>query len=104
GADYVGILEIVDIGIPPRILADFSLNHLVTNEDVIKKTKDFTDFYWFEMINIRLAGEEFIKILKKNFPESFEIVKDKARFDNFIRECKRIVDLQRINIRGIETH
>jgi len=34
GADYVGILEIVDIGIPPRILADFSLNHLVTNEDV----------------------------------------------------------------------
>ncbi len=77
---------------------------LIDLENVIKKTKDFTDFYWFEIINIRLAGEEFIKVLKKEFPESFEIVKDKARFDNFIRECKRIVDLQRINIGGIEIH
>ena len=77
---------------------------LIDLEDVIKKTKDFTDFYWFEMINIRLAGEEFIKILKKNFPKSFEIVKDKTRFDNFIKECKRIVNLERINIRGIEIH
>ena len=68
---------------------------LIDLEDVIKKTKDFTDFYWFEMINIRLAGEEFIKVLKKNFPKSFEIIKDKAKFDNFIRECKRIVYLER---------
>ena len=77
---------------------------LIDLEDVIKKTKDFTDFYWFEMINIRLAGEEFIKVLKKNFPKSFEIIKDKAKFDNFIRECKRIVYLERINTRGIEIH
>jgi len=51
-----------------------------------------------------LAGEEFIKILKKKFPKSFEIIKDKAKFDNFVKECKRIVNLERINIRGIEIH
>ncbi|MDL1956767.1 MAG: NAD(P)H-hydrate dehydratase [Candidatus Desulfofervidus auxilii] len=35
GADYVGILEIVDIGIPPQVIADFSLkHHLVTTEDI----------------------------------------------------------------------
>jgi len=77
---------------------------LIDLKDIIKKTKDFTDFYWFEIINIRLAGEEFVKVLKENFPKSFEIIKDKARFDNFIRECKKIVNLQRINIQGIETH
>jgi len=77
---------------------------LIDLEDVIKKTKDFTDFYWFEIINIRLAGEEFIKILKKKFPKSFEIIKDKAKFDNFIKECKRIVGLEEVNLRGIEIH
>jgi len=77
---------------------------LIDLEDVIKKTKDFTDFYWFEMINLRLAGREFIKVLRKEFPESFEILKDKTKFSNFIRECKRIVNLERINIRGIEIH
>ena len=35
GVDYVGILEIVDIGIPHQILSNFSLNHhLVTDEEV----------------------------------------------------------------------
>jgi len=68
---------------------------LIDLKDVIKKTKDFTDFYWFEIINIRSAGEEFVKVLKENFPKSFEIIKDKARFENFIRECKRIVNLPR---------
>jgi len=77
---------------------------LIDLKDIIKKTKDFTDFYWFEIINIRLAGEEFVKVLKENFPKSFEIIKDKARFENFIKECKKIVNLQRINIQGIETH
>ena len=77
---------------------------LIELEDVIKKTKDFTDFYWFEIINIRLAGEEFIKILKKKFPKSFEIVKDKRKFENFIKECKRVAELERISLRGIEIH
>ena len=77
---------------------------LIDLEDVIKKTKDFTDFYWFEIINIRLAGEEFIKILKKKFPKSFEIIKDKKKFDKFIKEYKNIIDSEKINIRGIEIH
>ena len=77
---------------------------LIDLEDVIKKTKDFTDFYWFEMINIRSAGEEFIKALKKEFPKSFEIVKDKKKFDKFIKECKSVIDSEKINVRGIEIH
>lgn len=35
GANYIGALEIVDIGIPPQVIADFSLkHHLVTTEDI----------------------------------------------------------------------
>ena len=77
---------------------------LVDLKDIIKKTKDFTDFYWFEIINIRLAGKEFIEILKKKFPKSFEIIKDKKKFDKFIKECKNIIDSEKINVRGIEIY
>jgi NAD(P)H-hydrate epimerase len=35
GANYVGTLEIVDIGIPPQVIANVSLNyHLITAEDI----------------------------------------------------------------------
>ena len=77
---------------------------LIDLKEIIKKTKNFTDFYWFEIINIQLAGEEFIKVLKKEFPKSFEIIKDKRKFDKFIKECKGIIDSEKINVRGIEVH
>ena len=77
---------------------------MIDLEGIIKETRDFTDFYWFEMINMRLAGKEFAKVLRKEFPESFEILKDKRKFDKFIEKYKGIIDSKKINIRGIEIH
>ena len=77
---------------------------LINLKDVIRKTKDFTDFYWFEMINMKLAGREFIKILRKEFPESLEISTNKKKLEKFVKECKNIINSEDIKVRGIEIH
>jgi len=77
---------------------------LIDIRNIIKKTRDFTDFYWFEMLNLRLADQEFIKIIKRNFPKSFEIMNNKIKFNNFLKECQKIINLEKINCRGIEVH
>lgn len=77
---------------------------LTNLKDVIAKTKDFADYYWFEFINLRGAGKEFADMLKTKFPKSFAIVKDKERFSEFIKECKKIINKANIKVKGIVLH
>ena len=77
---------------------------LIDIKKIIKQTKNFTDFYWFEFLNLRLAGQEFTKILKRKFPGSFEIMNNKTKFNGFLKECREIIDSEKINCRGIEIH
>ena len=77
---------------------------LIDLKEIIKKTKSFSDFYWLEFINLKLAGEEFVEVLKENFPESFEIIKNKAKLASFVKECLRIANSEKINLKGIEIH
>lgn len=77
---------------------------LINLKDIIEKTKGFTDSYWFEMINLKGAGSEFAQILKTKFPESYKILKDRKRFNKFIKECKMIINSEDINVQGIVVH
>ena len=77
---------------------------LIDIRSIIRQTRDFTDFYWFEMLNLRLAGQEFIKVIKRKFPKSFEIMSNRRKFNNFLKECQEIINLEKINCRGIEVH
>ena len=77
---------------------------LINIKNIIEETKDFTDFYWFEFLNWRLAGQEFTKILKRKFPESFEIMNDKTKFNNFLGEVQDVISSGEINCRGVEIH
>ena len=77
---------------------------LIDLEDIISKTKNYSDYYWFEFINLRGAGKQFAQILKKEFPKIYEIVTDKSKFQQFIKECKKIINSQNIKVRGIEIH
>ena len=58
---------------------------LINLKDVIKKTKDFADYYWFEMINVRGAGKEFMDILRAKFPKSYDILRNKEKFLRFMQ-------------------
>jgi len=77
---------------------------LIDLESIISKTKDFSDYYWFEFINVRGAGKQFAEILKKEFPESYEIVTNKVKLAEFVKDCKKIISSQEIRVRGIEVH
>jgi DNA repair photolyase len=77
---------------------------LIDLKDVISKTKKHSDYYWFEFLNLRGAGKQFTQVLKKEFPKSYEIVINKAKFQQFVKDCKKIIDSQNIKVRGIEIH
>lgn len=77
---------------------------LINLRKVIRQTKKYTDSYWFEFINARGAGREFMDVLKKDFPESYNKLTDKKEFADSIKECKKIISLEKVKIQGIELH
>lgn len=77
---------------------------LINLRKTIRETKNFTDSYWFEMLNLKGAGSEFASILKEKFPQSFETLKAKNKFFDFVQECKRIIRLEKIKVQGIVIH
>lgn len=77
---------------------------LINLRQIIKDTKKYAGYYWFEFINIRGAGKEFMEALKKHFPESYNTLTDKKRLSEFIKESKDIIASEKIKVKGIEMH
>jgi DNA repair photolyase len=77
---------------------------LIDLKEIIQKTKQFADYYWFEFINTRGAGKEFMEALKREYPESYEVLINRNKFQEFIKESKKIISLENIKIQGIEIH
>lgn len=77
---------------------------LIDLQDIIEKTKDFVDSYWFEFINIKGAGKEFSEVLKKQYPQAKKILQDKKLFADFVNECKKIIKSANIKVQGIVLH
>ncbi len=78
--------------------------NLVDIKKVIKNTRDYADYYWFELINIRGAGKVFSQILEKEYPESYKIVQNKEYFSKYINELKNTTQEFDVRIRGVELH
>jgi ribosomal protein S4E len=53
---------------------------------------------------LRGAGKEFSQSLKKEFSASYAVVSDKNKFQQFIKECRQIINSQNIKVRGIVVH
>jgi len=77
---------------------------LIDIEDIIAKTKDCADYYWFEMMNLRGAGKEFIDLLKTKYPKSYKILQDKNLLNKYIEELKYVIKKSKIRTKGIEIH
>ncbi|MFH1582446.1 MAG: radical SAM protein, partial [bacterium] len=77
---------------------------LIDLKDIIRKTKKFSDSYWFEFINVRGAGKEFMDVLKRKYPKSYDVLIDKKRFQEFVKESKKIISSENIKIQGIVIH
>ncbi|MDD5750375.1 MAG: radical SAM protein [Candidatus Pacebacteria bacterium] len=77
---------------------------LIDLPDIVSKTRNFVDYYWFEFLNLRGAGKEFAQILQKEFPESYKIVSNAALYQKFIDQITDLINSFNIKIRGIVKH
>ncbi len=78
--------------------------NLVDVEELIKETKDFVDFYWFEFLNLRASGREFKEWLRKNYPESYDLISDKDRTEKCMKKVVKIIKNSNISVKGICVH
>lgn len=77
---------------------------LVDIQDIIDKTRDYAAYYYFEVINMRGAGSNFINVLKSKYPESYKIVNTKALFTEYTQELRDIIEQTNIKTKAFITH
>lgn len=78
--------------------------NLINIDTLIEQTKEYTDYYWFEVLNLRGAGKEFSEILEKEYPESYKIIKNGELFADYVCELKNTIQKAGISVQGIEIH
>jgi len=71
---------------------------------IVEETQEFVDYYFFEVLNLRKAGEEFRETLRSEFPESYSVLTREELFRAFISELRDEVRSLGIKSGGIETH
>ena len=77
---------------------------LVDVKRVIGESRDFVDYFWFEVLNLRASGEEFINLLKTKFPKSYEIMTNQEKFSKFLNNLRNVIKKANIKTAGIEIH
>ena len=78
--------------------------NLVDVDELIKETKNFVNFYWFEFLNLRASGKEFREWLEKNYPESYDLISDETKADKYVKEVVGIIENNNIPVKGICVH
>ncbi|MCD6387092.1 MAG: hypothetical protein J7L30_02070, partial [Methanophagales archaeon] len=78
--------------------------NLVDVEQLIKETKDFVNFYWFEFLNLKASGKEFREWLKQNYPESYDLISDKTKAEKYVKEVVNAIKKAEIFVKGICVH
>jgi len=78
--------------------------NLIDVEELIKETKDFVNFYFFEFLNLRASGREFIEWLKQNYPESYDVISDRDKAEKYVKEVVNSIKRSGVFVRGICVH
>jgi len=73
-------------------------------EYLIRETRNFTDFYWFEFLNLKASGKEFREWLKQNYSESYDVISGKTEAEKNVNEIINIIKSSNVPIRGICAH
>jgi len=78
--------------------------NLVDIGELIKETKDFVNFYWFEFLNLKASGKEFKKWLRENYAESYDLISDKTKAEKYVKEVVNAIKRAKIFVKGICVH
>jgi len=78
--------------------------YLTDVEELIKETKSFTDFYWFEFLNLKASGKEFREWLKQNYPESYNLILNGAKVERYVKAVVGTINRSGVSVRGVCVH
>ncbi len=77
----------------------------ITNiEKVIRETMKYSDFYYLEFLNTRLAGYQFIDSIKKISLETYTILQNKEKLLEYISSIMKYIEEQSVKVRDIIYH
>lgn len=77
---------------------------LVNVKRVIQESKKFVDYFWFEVLNLKASGREFIELLRTKFPEAYEGMINQKKFSEFLENLKKGIKKEDVKTSGIEVH
>lgn len=100
----IGLKELRENGVRNYAFISPIIPHLTDIEHLIEETKSFTDFYWFEFLNLKASGKEFREWLKQSYPESYEILSDKTKAEKYVKEVVNAIKKAEIFVKGICVH
>jgi DNA repair photolyase len=71
---------------------------------IVEDTRDFADYYFFEVLNLRAAGREFQRLLRQEYQESYAVLTDDEKFRKFLQELEGEIKGLGVKAEGIEAH
>ncbi|WP_054840908.1 SPL family radical SAM protein [Thermococcus peptonophilus] len=97
--------ELKEAGLKTYVFVSPIIPEVTDISSIVEETRDFADYYFFEVLNLRASGREFQRLLQEEYPESYEILTDDGKFEKFIEKLREEVkDLKVKTEGGIETH
>ena len=73
-------------------------------EEILRETKDFIKSYFFEFLNLKASGRDFVEWLKYNYPRSYEILSDEDLLKRYVKSTVETVRNFKIEVKGIYIH
>lgn len=77
---------------------------LLDLKQLIAESRNFVNYYITEIINLNAAGHEFRKILRENYPKSYDIASNGTKLKKFVERVKGVLIESGVNVRQLVTH
>ena len=104
GARVSALKELKEAGLKTYVFVSPIIPEVTDVSAIVKDTRGFADYYFFEVLNLRASGREFQELLRDEYPESYEILTDEEKFEEFLWELKKEIRSLGVKAQGIETH
>ncbi|BAD86485.1 hypothetical protein, conserved, radical SAM superfamily [Thermococcus kodakarensis KOD1] len=96
--------ELKEAGLKTYVFVSPIIPEVTDISSIVEETRDFADYYFFEVLNLRASGREFQRLLQEGYPEIYEILTDDGKFGKFVEKLRREIKELGVKTEGIETH
>ncbi|CAD5244811.1 SPL family radical SAM protein [Thermococcus camini] len=96
--------ELHEAGLKTYVFVSPIIPEITDVSAVVEDTRDFSDYYFFEVLNLRASGREFRELLRDEYPESYEALTGDEAFEEFLWGLKKEIRGLHVKAEGIETH